>query len=80
MQDLMAHPFLTTDDPKVTGAMKLTILDQEDFHKDVLRCTEIQNPSVKQTFTPKMATEVQPNWVELTTQDQIQTQVLKNHL
>lgn len=47
----------------------------------MLRVTEIHNPAVKQTFTPRLATEVaQPNMVELTTQDQVQTQVLKNHL
>lgn len=69
MQDLMNHPFLTTDDSKLTGDLKLTILDHDEFHRDVLRVSEIHNPAVKQTFTPRLATEVQPNAVELTTQD-----------
>lgn len=53
--DLMDHPFLTTNAKACEGDLKLTVLDPDNFHKDVLRATEISQ--TRQTFTPRLVTE-----------------------
>jgi hypothetical protein len=41
MSDLMDHPFITSGDNNENGDIKLTILDCEDYQKDMIRMSEV---------------------------------------
>lgn len=85
MQDLKDHPFIAneidlSDDLEMP---KLTILDTEEFEKDMLRVSEVQQengPKTKQTFTPRLDTVKNKEPVEFTTQMSVQSRILKTHL
>lgn len=68
MSDLMDHPFINTPNNTENGEMKLTILDHDDFQKDMLSVSEVGS-SLKQTFTPRIQTFTGSVAVEFTTQE-----------
>ncbi len=79
MQDLKDHPFIAfdTDDLEMP---KLTLLDTDEFEKDVIRVSEVENgPKLKQSFTPRLDT-LKRGAVEFTTQYSVQSRILKTHL
>jgi hypothetical protein len=79
MQDLKDHPFIAcdTDDLEMP---KLTLLDTDEFEKDVIRVSEVENgPKLKQSFTPRLDT-MKKGAVEFTTQYSVQSRILKTHL
>lgn len=41
MSDLMDHPFITSQDRTEDGEPKLTVLNMQDFHAQVLRVSEV---------------------------------------
>lgn len=62
---------------------KLTILQQSDFEKDMQRVSEVgyaEDPKTKQTFTPRLNTIAKPDQFEFTTQESVQSRILKTHL
>ncbi len=73
MSDLMDHPFITCgENAEDGGELKLTVLDHDDFQKDMLSVSELQNgTNLKQTFTPRLQTMPGSNAVEFTTQESV---------
>ena len=79
MQDLKDNPFIAfdTDDLEMP---RLTLLDTDEFEKDVIRVSEVENgPKLKQSLTPRQET-LKTRAVEFTTQHSIQSRILKTHL
>lgn len=66
MADLMDHPFVTTVDNTDEGELKLTVIDQEVFLREVMNQSEI-NSNSKQTFTPRLSTMTGSVAMEFTT-------------
>lgn len=67
MQDLKDHPFIAFDTDDL-DMPKLTLLDTDEFEKDVIRLSEFENnPKLIPSFTTRLET-LKRGAVEFTTQ------------